>query len=398
MRQRDLRMLLIAVFLTELGVSAAFPLRLLYAQTHHATPAELGMMAGAFFLAPILFQMPLGWLVDRWGRVPVLLFGMIGHAVIGVAYIFFNSPPELICLRFLEGVVIAGLQPATAAYIADVTSEDHRAEAYGVLAAASSGGLLIGPLIGGIVGQQFGFAAAYVLSVGFELISVVLVLIWVREPARHRDTHVHERSVPWRRFLTLPLLGAYAATFAFLIVMGMFTALWTIWIRDLGGSYTYIGFTFTAFALPGILFGAIGGRMSDRWGIARTLLCFGLLISVIYMSYGFVDNLIAILVLGVVEGIFLAFLQPAVQALLAGASPPEARGRAQGVAGLAGSLGGAGSAFFSLTLYHSNHAAPFVISGAVMIFGTLAAALSAVWLARHGPETRSWLALQTQVS
>jgi len=398
MRQRDLRMLLLAVFLTELGVSAAFPLRLLYAQAHHATPTELGMMAGAFFLAPVLCQMPLGWLVDRWGRVPVLLFGMIGHAIIGVAYIIFNSPVDLICLRFLEGVVIAGVQPATAAYIADVTSEEHRAEAYGVLSAAANGGLLIGPLFGGIVGQQFGFASAYILSVVFESISVILVLTSVREPARHRDTHAHERLVSWRRFLTLPLLGAYAITFAYFSVMGVFTALWTIWIRDLGGSYTFIGFTFTAFAVPGILLGAIGGRTSDRWGIAPTILCFGLLISLIYVSYGFVGNLAAILVLGLIEGVFLAFQQPAVQALLAAASPPEARGRAQGVAGLAGSLGGAGSAFLSLTLYHWNHPVPFVGAGAVMIAGTLAAAFSAVWLKRHGPETATLVPLQAQAS
>ncbi len=398
MRQRDLRMLLLAMFLTELGVSAAFPLRLLYAQAHHATPAELGMMAGAFFLAPMLCQMPLGWLVDRWGRVPVLLFGMIGHAIIGVAYILFSSPVDLIGLRFLEGVVIAGIQPATAAYIADVVPEDRRAEAYGVLSAASSGGLLIGPLIGGIEGQQFGFARAYILSVVFESISVILVLAEVREPARHRDSQAHERPVPWRRFLTPPLLGAYATTFAFSSVMGVFSALWTIWIKDLGGSYTYIGFTFTAFAIPGILLGAIGGRMTDRWGIAPTVLRFGLLISVIYMSYGFVGNLAAILVLGIIEGVFLAFQQPAVQALLAAASPPEARGRAQGVAGLAGSIGGAGSAFLSLTLYHQSHPAPFVIAGVVMVAGTLAAALSAVWLKRHGPETAAFMALQAQAS
>ncbi|HWE64230.1 MAG TPA: MFS transporter, partial [Chloroflexota bacterium] len=79
LRQRDLRSLSIAVFLTELGVSAAFPLRLLYAQAHHATPVQLGLIASVFFLAPILIQIPLGWLVDRWGRVPVLLLGMVSH-------------------------------------------------------------------------------------------------------------------------------------------------------------------------------------------------------------------------------------------------------------------------------------------------------------------------------
>jgi hypothetical protein len=56
--QGNLRSLILAAFLTELGVSMAFPLRLLYAQAHHATPTELGMFAGVFFLAPVLFQMP----------------------------------------------------------------------------------------------------------------------------------------------------------------------------------------------------------------------------------------------------------------------------------------------------------------------------------------------------
>ncbi|MGH2388196.1 MAG: MFS transporter [Chloroflexota bacterium] len=387
--QRNLRSLILAAFLTELGVSMAFPLRLLYAQAHHATPAELGMIAGVFFLAPVLFQMPLGWLVDRWGRVPVLLFGMTGHAIIGVAYIFFNSPVDMIGLRFLEGVVVAGIQPAAAAYIADVTSEEHRAEAYGVLTAALSGGLLIGPLFGGLVGQQFGFVSAYALSAAVETVSVLLVVVSLREPARHSGLHAVERTLSWNRFLTPPLLGAYAAMFSVQIVMGIFSALWTIWVSDLGGSYTYIGLTFTVFAIPGILLGAIGGRAADRWGMAPTILRFGLLISLIYTSYGFVTNLILLLVLGTVEGVFLAFMQPALQALLAGASPVEARGRAQGIAGFVGSIGGGISAFFSLSLYHWNHPAPFVISGSFMAAGTIAASLAALWLARHGAE-RVW--------
>jgi MFS family permease len=384
--QGNLRSLILAAFFTELGVSMAFPLRLLYAQAHHATPAELGMFAGVFFLAPVLFQMPLGWLVDRWGRVPVLLFSMAGHAIIGVAYIFFSSPTDLICLRFLEGVVIAGVQPAAAAYIADVTAEEHRAEAYGVLSAAMSGGLLIGPLFGGLVGQQFGFVSAYALSAAVEAVSVVLVVVSVREPARHRAVHAEEHTLPWSRFFTVPLLGAYAITFTTQIIAGIFSALWTIRLHDLGGSYTYIGFIYTVFAIPGILLGAVGGRAADRWGMAPTLLRFGLLIGLIYIAYGFMTSLALFPVLCAVEGIFLAFQAPAQQALLAAASPPEARGRAQGIAGLVGSLGGAGSAFFSLSLYHWNRPAPFVISGTFMAVGAIAAALGAVWLVRHDPE------------
>src|ERR1039457_6332672 len=86
--QKDLRSLVLAVLLTEMGVSIAFPLRMLYAQAHHATPTELGLIASVFFLATIVVQVPLGWLVDRWGRVPVLLLGTAGHACVGAAYIF----------------------------------------------------------------------------------------------------------------------------------------------------------------------------------------------------------------------------------------------------------------------------------------------------------------------
>jgi MFS family permease len=388
-RQRDLRSLVIAVFLTELGVSAAFPLRILYAQAHGATPVQLGLMAGVFFLSPILVQLPLGWLVDRWGRVPVLLLGMMSHVAIGIAYIFFNTPVELIVLRFLEGGCVAAVQPAMYAYVADVTPAEHRAEAYGTLSAALNGGLLIGPLIGGIIGQNAGFAPAYVFSAGIEAIAAALVVAFLHEPLHREEHHEQGGAMPWRQLLTIPLLGAYVAFFSYQIVMGILSSLWTIWTRDLGASYTYIGFTFTAFALPQIFLGAIAGRASDRWGRAPVLLWAGLLISGVYASYGFVTSLALVLTLGIVEGILLVFQQPAARGLLADASPVALRGRAQGMAGLAGSIGGAGAAFVSLPLYHQDRTAPFVLAGAVMAAGSVVSALSAARLARMRGRTRT---------
>ena len=394
MRQRDLRTLYIAMLLTELGVSAAFPLRMLYAQAHHATPEQLGLIAGMFFLAPIVVQFPLGWLVDRWGRVPVLLVGTISHAAIGICYVFFNSPVELIALRFLEGVSVSAIQPAIYAYIADVTPSEHRSEAYGVLSSVTNGGLLIGPLIGGIVGQDAGFAAAYVLSAAIEAVAVVIVMAYLQEPPRHEKLHAEEGPVSWRRLISLPLLGAYTAFFTFQIVMGMFSALWTIWMRDLGASYTYIGVTFTVFALPLILLGAFAGRAVDRWGLAAALFWAGLLVSIVYAAYGFVSSLVLVLVLGIVEGLFLAFQQPAMRGLLANASPQDARGRAQGVAGVAAAIGGAGAAFISLPLYHQERAIPFVAAGIIMALGSAIAAGCAVLLARGRARARVSTAIE----
>jgi MFS family permease len=382
-QQRELRSLFLAVLLTDLGVSAAFPLRMLYAQAHHATPLQLGLIAGVFFLSPLIVQVPLGWLVDRWGRVPLLLLGTASHAAIGFAYIVFNTPVDLIVLRFLEGISVAAITPAMYAYIADVTPPEHRSEAYGVLGSVSMGGLLIGPLIGGTIGQVFGFAAAYFLSAAIEVGAVGVVITFIREPARHVHEERTTGTILWQQLMTLPLLGAYAAFFTFQIVMGMFSALWTIWMRDLGGSYTYIGITFTVFALPQIFLGAVAGRASAKWGRARVLVISGVLTSLIYIEYGYLTNLALLLVLGVAEGIFLAYQQPAVQSLLADASPVSARGRTQGIAGVAGALGGAGSAFVALPMYHQSHSMPFLLSGLIMGAGSIAAAASAALLTQQ---------------
>src|SRR5437660_1112509 len=96
MSRRDLRLLYAAIFLSFLGASITFPIRLLYAQAHHASPMELGLMAGSFLLAPLVAQLPMGWLVDHWGRVPVLLIGLIVHPILCFLYIPLNTPADLI--------------------------------------------------------------------------------------------------------------------------------------------------------------------------------------------------------------------------------------------------------------------------------------------------------------
>ncbi|MGI8827914.1 MAG: MFS transporter [Chloroflexota bacterium] len=380
----DLRLLFLSVFLSFLGTSVVFPLRLLYAQAHHASPAQIGLMASSFMIAPLLVQLPMGWLVDRWGRVPLLLVGLISHSFLALLYIVLNTPDQLIALRFLEGISVSAFRPAVAAYIADVTPEEHRSEAYGGFAVALNAGMLVGPLIGGVIGQYVGFQAAYAVNFVVEGLAVFLVLGRVHEPVVHQASHDREsQSIPWSSLLTLPLLGAYGAFFAASVSMGILGSLWSIWVHDLGGSYTFIGATFTVFALPQIFFGASAGRAGDRLRRGPILLVSGVIAAVIYASYGFITNLVAIMLLGIVEGIAIVFQTPLAQGLLADASPPEARGRVQGLSGTVAAVGGAAAAFASLPLYHVHRAAPFVIAASAMAIGSLVASVGAAAYSRR---------------
>ncbi|HLX91019.1 MAG TPA: TCR/Tet family MFS transporter, partial [Puia sp.] len=100
-----------------------------------------------FFFAPIL-----GNLSDRYGRRPVLLFSLFGF---GVDYLFLSFAPTVGWLfvgRAVAGVTGASFTTASA-YIADISTAENRAKNFGMVGAAFGLGFIIGPLIGGLLGQ-----------------------------------------------------------------------------------------------------------------------------------------------------------------------------------------------------------------------------------------------------
>src|SRR5258708_16986542 len=100
-----------------------------------------------FFFSPIV-----GMLSDRFGRRPVLLISIFG---LGVDYVFMAMAPTLRWLfvgRVINGITAASFSTANA-YVADVTAPQERAKAFGMLGAAFGIGFLVGPAIGGALGN-----------------------------------------------------------------------------------------------------------------------------------------------------------------------------------------------------------------------------------------------------
>lgn len=114
-----------------------------------------------FLCAPII-----GGLSDQYGRRPVLLASLFGF---GLDYLFLAYAPTIAWL--FVGRIIAGVMGASfttgAAYIADVSTPEKRAQNFGLLGAAFGLGFIIGPVMGGLLGQygsRVPFLAAAVIS------------------------------------------------------------------------------------------------------------------------------------------------------------------------------------------------------------------------------------------
>src|SRR6202048_2997590 len=92
LRNRTLLAISLTVCAAYMGVGMVGPVRVLYAQAHGASLAIIGAMASAYLISNFLFQYPVGWLADRWGRKQVMIVGLLAQAALSGVYLFVNDP------------------------------------------------------------------------------------------------------------------------------------------------------------------------------------------------------------------------------------------------------------------------------------------------------------------
>ncbi len=129
-----------------------------------------GIFGTAWALMQFLFSPVLGSLSDRFGRRPIILLSNFG---LGLDYILMALAPNLRWLflgRVISGITAASISTA-GAYIADVTPPEQRAAKFGLLGAAFGAGFVVGPALGGLLGDisprlPFWVAAGFSLTNG----------------------------------------------------------------------------------------------------------------------------------------------------------------------------------------------------------------------------------------
>jgi DHA1 family tetracycline resistance protein-like MFS transporter len=130
----------------------------------------VGVMGTVWAVMQFLFSPVQGALSDRFGRRPVILFSNFG---LGFDYVLMALAPSLAFLfagRVISGITAASFSTA-GAYIADVTPPERRAAGFGMLGAAFGIGFVLGPAVGGVLGDidlrlPFWVAAALSLANG----------------------------------------------------------------------------------------------------------------------------------------------------------------------------------------------------------------------------------------
>lgn len=387
-RYPDLGLICLGIFVMLVGVGAVIPIRTIYAREHGASMQEIGWIASAFIVGLFVSQLPGGWASDKWGRKPLLVAGVTVAGLMCFLMLLNDHPWYFIALRFIEGMASGAIGPTSNAYVLDAVPAKERGAAYGWLGSSFSAGLMMGPAIGGVMVDWFGYVTPFLFG-GTTTLAVALFLALKmtnrkpgegaaeNEPAVKAEEHKPARQIP--RSLFVPaMIGALAFTVAGGFADGLFMSIWSIWLNDLHASTSYIGFTFITFSLPVMVLMPTTGKWADKYRLAPLIAIPSIIISFAYFTYGFTTDLLFIALWGLLEGTLVAVYGPALSAYIANLSPDKARGRLQGFVSTTRTVAGLVSSLLVSTLYGINTAYPFfMLAGVQILIGVLGGLL--IW-------------------
>jgi MFS transporter, DHA1 family, tetracycline resistance protein len=347
-----------------------------------------GIFGTAWALMQFLFMPVLGSLSDRFGRRPIILLSNFG---LGLDYILMAVAPSVRWLflgRVISGITAASVSTA-GAYIADVTPPEQRAAKFGLLGAAFGAGFVVGPALGGLLGDinpRLPFWVAAGLSLANGLYGLLVL----------PESLPHERRAPfsWRKANpvgALKLLRSHSELWGFAWVTFFsnlaHAALPSVAVLYMGYRYNWdtksVGLLLTGvgvcqIVVNAVLVGPVVRTLGERYTI---------LVALVAGAAGFTIQAIAqngaLYAFGVVVMSLWGLMNPALQGLMTRLVSPSEQGQLQGangsVLGIATLIGPLLFTQIFATFIGAHRdwhlpGAPFLLSAALLV-GALAMAL-----------------------
>lgn len=295
-----------------------------------------GLLSFTYAFMQFLCGPLLGNLSDRYGRRPVLIISLI---FMGLDYLLMAIAPTLFLLfiaRLVSGITGATYSTA-AAYLADISEKGSRASNFGLIGAAFGIGFVLGPALGGLLGEV-GLRTPFIVAGGLALANAAFGLLVLPEtlPVSKRRAFEWRRANPMTALLrvrNIPALnGLMWVLFIYCVGQNVYAVIWSYFtIEKFAWPLATVGISLAAYGFcAAIVQVFILGRMVTRWGEDSTAR-FGIIVSALSMAAIILMDHSWMLFLGMPIVALGAVVGPSLQAMMADRVGDSEQGEIQGV-------------------------------------------------------------------
>jgi DHA1 family multidrug resistance protein-like MFS transporter len=388
---RHLFVLLACLFVVMIGAGITMPVLPFYVErlalaegaSARSVVMHVGALTGVYAFMQLLFAPVWGRWSDRVGRRPLLLLGIGGYVVAQVLFGLSTSLWLLYAARILGGILSSAILPVSAAYVADMTTEDERGRGMAWLGTAVSLGFVVGPALGGTLSRRDlhftarlghfmvdGFSVPFFAAAFLGLLTLFGAMRWLAEsrPAHLRRVAGEETAPGWRSLARSygPLLGlAMLGQFGLAVFESTFAlhaqAKLDYGPIEVGRVFVVCGLVMAVFQAGAV--GLLEGRIQEihQIGVGFALMGSSLALLVMARPTVLVLSLVALLALG------MALISPNLAALISKHSGGRRVGAALGAYNAANSLGQASGPLLGGILFIWRPTAPYLLTGALLV-------------------------------
>ena len=374
--RRPILILSFTLLVVMLGYGMVLPIMPFYIQHFGAGGRELGWLMATYALMQFICAPLWGILSDRVGRKPVLIVGVFGYAISLLMFGLATSFWMLFVARSLSGILSSATMPTAMAYVGDSAPETERSGGMGQLGAAMGVGIVVGPLLGGLLSAD---SLALPFFVGAALAFAAFLLVIFVLPESHAPAAPGERAPGLDRAVVRAIFLSPAGVLLLLIfvmsfgmtafqgIMGLYVAdKFAFDTRQVGAIWMVMGVMLI------LVQGGLTGPLTKKFG-EPALIYAGLVggaLGFVLMSLA-VDFVTTLLAVGVFT-LALALIGPALNASIS-AFAGERQGAVMGLNGAAGSLGKVVGPLWAGYLYEANIEYPYRSGAAALLLALLLA-------------------------
>ena len=330
---RLLSSICVSMFFIGLSMGTFLSLLPLYALHLGASYVDLGLIGTVWSVSYTVFPPLVGMMTDRFGRRKFMLAGMGCFVLSPALYLLASRVWHVIVIQAVNGAVQAFIWPVVQAFLVDITTPSERTRVMSRYSSSWILGTLIGPTIGGIVLQNYGFIALFTLSSILAVLGLVTFLPTSLE-ARHFERRRHVScglTQAFRDVAAILLHPIYIAIVTYSIAVSLIYNIFPAYVKTLGANAFQIGILFTVFGVVRTLSswrseGVRSGRESML--VVSALTVQG--VSLIMMAYP--RNFTPFLALTASIGFSVGTITPLTLSVLSKTVPEERAGLAMGMA------------------------------------------------------------------